>query len=97
MIYMLIATAWITYVGFRDSEVKLSGFNVKSMQDLVGNFNLRSAVISLISTYGLYFIISFLFFEPYHMFSSFGQYMLLVPFYVNILNVYAFCNIHDVR
>ncbi|CAG8484012.1 3486_t:CDS:2, partial [Acaulospora colombiana] len=25
-----------------------------------------------------------------------GQYLLLVPFYINILNVYAFCNVHDV-
>ncbi|RIA83048.1 Glycosyltransferase Family 2 protein [Glomus cerebriforme] len=31
-----------------------------------------------------------------HMLHSFLQYMLLVPFYVNVLSVYAFCNIHDV-
>ncbi|KAF9431630.1 Chitin synthase, class 1 [Entomortierella beljakovae] len=56
----------------------------------------RNTVISLASTYGLYFIASFLFFEPWHMFHSFIQYLFMVPSYVNILNVYAFCNIHDI-
>lgn len=30
------------------------------------------------------------------MFSSFFQYLLLAPSFINILNVYAFCNLHDV-
>ncbi len=30
------------------------------------------------------------------MFSSFPQYLLLAPSFTNILNVYAFCNLHDV-
>ena len=34
--------------------------------------------------------------EPWHMFTSFLPYMLLSPTYVNILNVYAFCNLDDV-
>ena len=31
------------------------------------------------------------------MFSSFPQYLLLAPSFTNVLNVYAFCNMHDVR
>jgi chitin synthase len=30
------------------------------------------------------------------MFSSFGQYLCLAPSFTNVLNVYAFCNLHDV-
>jgi chitin synthase len=30
------------------------------------------------------------------MFSSFLQYLLLAPSFTNVLNVYAFCNLHDV-
>lgn len=56
----------------------------------------RDLVISLASTYGLYFISSFLHFEPWHMFTCFLQYLLLLPAFVNILMVYAFCNTHDV-
>jgi len=30
------------------------------------------------------------------MFSSFFQYLCLAPSFINVLNVYAFCNLHDV-
>jgi chitin synthase len=45
---------------------------------------------------GIYFISSFLYRDPWHMFSSLVQYLLLAPSFTNILNVYAFCNLHDV-
>ncbi|RGB36551.1 Glycosyltransferase Family 2 protein [Rhizophagus diaphanus] len=96
MIHMLVATGWITYISIKDSQVKIDGLNLKSVQNILSDFNFRNIVLSLLSTYGLYLIISVLSFEPYHMISSFPQYMLLVPFYVNVLNIYAFCNIHDV-
>jgi chitin synthase len=53
-------------------------------------------IVSLGSTYILYFVASFMFFEPWHMFTSFIQYLLLSPSYINVLNVYAFCNTHDI-
>lgn len=56
----------------------------------------RDTVISLLSTYGLYLISSLMYFEPWHMLTSFFPYLLLLPAYVNILMVYAFCNTHDV-
>ncbi|GBB89027.1 hypothetical protein RclHR1_15690002 [Rhizophagus clarus] len=96
MIYTIVATALITYQNFKESQVKLNDLDLNSVNIAFDNISFRLAVISLLSTYGLYFIASFLFFEPYHMFTSFLQYTLLIPFYVNILNVYAFCNIHDV-
>jgi hypothetical protein len=34
--------------------------------------------------------------DPWHMFSSFVQYLCIAPSFTNILNVYAFCNLHDV-
>jgi chitin synthase len=57
---------------------------------------LMDIVISLAATYGLYFISSFMHFEPWHMFTSFLQYMFFLPSYVNILMMYAMCNLHDV-
>ncbi|RKP26570.1 putative chitin synthase division I [Syncephalis pseudoplumigaleata] len=56
----------------------------------------RNLVISLAATYGLYLVSSLLHFEPWHMITSFVQYLLLLPAFVNILMVYAFCNTHDV-
>jgi chitin synthase len=60
------------------------------------NKTIRDILIALLGTYGLYFISSFMHFEPWHMFTSFIQYMLLLPSYVNILMMYAMCNLHDV-
>lgn len=53
-------------------------------------------IISMASTYLLYLITSILFLDPWHMFTSFFQYLLLTPTYINVLNVYAFCNTHDI-
>ncbi|KAJ3287240.1 Chitin synthase, class 2 [Borealophlyctis nickersoniae] len=50
----------------------------------------RDLVVSLLATYGSYFICSFAYLEPWHM------YLLMLPSFVNILMVYAFCNLHDV-
>jgi len=99
MVYMLFAAGWLTYKGVSKAlkDVGPIGADVSSVNKVFGDFTFRNVIISLISTYGLYFIASLLFFDPYHMFTSNVQYMLLVPFYINVLNVYAFCNIHDVR
>ncbi|KIK70522.1 glycosyltransferase family 2 protein [Collybiopsis luxurians FD-317 M1] len=51
---------------------------------------LQDIVISLAATYGLYFISSFMHFEPWHMFTSFLQYLFFLPSYVNILSESSF-------
>lgn len=55
-----------------------------------------TVIVALAATFGLYFIASFMYLDPWHMFSSFPQYLLIMSSYVNILNVYAFSNWHDV-
>jgi chitin synthase len=32
-------------------------------------------------------------FEPWHMFTSIIQYLLMAPSFVNVINIYAFCNV----
>ncbi|KAJ3219414.1 Chitin synthase, class 2 [Dinochytrium kinnereticum] len=56
----------------------------------------RDIVISLSSTYGLYLISSCLFMDPWHVFTCMLQYLFMLPSFINILMVYAFCNLHDV-
>ncbi|KAL7752981.1 hypothetical protein RI367_001432 [Sorochytrium milnesiophthora] len=53
-------------------------------------------LISLASTFGIYTLASVLFMDPWHMITCFAQYMLLLPTYVNVLQIYAYCNISDV-
>lgn len=53
-------------------------------------------IIALAATFGLYFVASFMYMDPWHMFTSFPQYLLIMSSYINILMVYAFSNWHDV-
>ncbi|KAL9103410.1 MAG: hypothetical protein Q9163_001549 [Psora crenata] len=53
-------------------------------------------LIALAATFGLYFVASFMYLDPWHMFTSFPQYLLTMSSYINILMVYAFSNWHDV-
>jgi chitin synthase len=53
-------------------------------------------LVAFVATFGLWFVASILYLDPWHMFSSFIQYLLLMPSFINILNVYAFSNWHDV-
>lgn len=53
-------------------------------------------VISLLSTYGLYAFTSVLYLDPWHMVTSFAQYLLMLPSFICTLQIFAFCNTHDV-
>ena len=47
----------------------------------------RNMVFSVIITYGVYFASSMLALDPYHLVTSFVQYILLTPMYINVLNM----------
>ncbi|KAI9817051.1 MAG: Chitin synthase, class 1 [Thelocarpon impressellum] len=92
MLYLIFASVFITVKSI-ESQVKEKKFSVS---ELFKNQLFFTLIVSLLSTYVLWFAVSFLFFDPWHMFTSFIQYLLLTPTYINILNVYAFCNTHDI-
>jgi chitin synthase len=92
MIYMTFATLWITVVSIET----IAEDQANSFTQMLGQSTFTNIVVSLCSTYVLYLVSSLLFLDPWHMFTSFMQYTLLSPSYTNILNVYAFCNTHDV-
>lgn len=61
-----------------------------------GNNVFTNMIVSTLSTVGLYFLMSFMYLDPWHMFTSSAQYFALLPSYICTLQVYAFCNAHDV-
>ncbi|KAJ6443143.1 class 2 chitin synthase [Purpureocillium lavendulum] len=63
---------------------------------VIGNNVFTNLIVSMASTVGLYFLMSFLYLDPWHMATSSLQYFLLLPSYICTLQVYAFCNTHDV-
>ncbi|KAK9472151.1 chitin synthase I [Dipodascopsis tothii] len=93
MVYLIFA---IVFVSVHAVQSVISDNNGFAFKLLFTNSVLRGIMVSLLSTYILYFLASFMFLEFGHMFTSFIQYILISPSYINVLNVYAFCNIHDI-
>lgn len=94
MAYLMFAAVYISVKSVQ-FELAANGGNL-TLGGVFQNPLFLNLLVSLASTYVLYFVASFMFFEPWHMFTSFIQYLLLSPSYINVLNVYAFCNTHDI-
>lgn len=99
MIYMLFCASWLIYKGIQMAAER-NNWTLNTTENFgiaMNDPGLRNMLVSLCSTYGIYFVSSCLHRQPFHMFTSFLPYLLLLPGYINILNIYAFCNTHDVR
>ncbi|KAJ5613772.1 hypothetical protein N7528_007426 [Penicillium herquei] len=92
MIYLSFAAIYVTVKSIEE-EVAEKNFSVSQ---LFTNKTFFSIIVSLGTTYVMWFVASFIFLDPWHMFTSFIQYILLTPTYINVLNIYAFCNTHDI-
>jgi len=92
-IYMTFAALFLAVKGIQNIAVSSDGLTLGTF---FSNTLFRNIIISLVATLGLYVFASLLHFEPWHMITSFIQYLLMAPSYINVLNVYAFANVHDV-
>lgn len=93
-IYMTVSALLLAYKAI-EGVAQSEGRAIQA-SDLISNAIFRDVVLSLAATLGLYFVASLIFFEPWHMITSFIQYLLMAPSYIAVLNVYAFANVHDV-
>ncbi|KDQ64296.1 glycosyltransferase family 2 protein [Jaapia argillacea MUCL 33604] len=97
-LYLLVCSFWLTIIAFSDIPNQLKGKSGGAALDafISGSNPVGVLIAAAFSTFGIYFLASFLYRDPWHMFSSLLQYLLLAPSFTNVLNVYAFCNLHDV-
>ncbi|KAH7927646.1 glycosyltransferase family 2 protein [Leucogyrophana mollusca] len=93
-VYMTASAFLLAFKGIESVE-KSEGGSIQAGA-LFSNSIFRDIVLSLLATLGLYIVSSLLFLEPWHMVTSFVQYLLMAPSYIAVLNVYAFANVHDV-
>ena len=95
-VYMTFAAIFLAVKGIINVENAVAADGGKIDAGVVfGNAIFRSIVISLVATYGIYFLASLMFFDPAHMFTSLLQYILFSPSMINVIQTYAFCNTHD--
>ncbi|ROT37472.1 chitin synthase [Sodiomyces alkalinus F11] len=93
MIYLMFAAIFISVKAI---IADVNNGRPFSIDELFSNPVFYTLIVSVMSTYGIWLVASLIMFDPWHMITSFVQYMLLTPTYTNILNVYAFCNTHDI-
>ena len=92
MAYTTFAAIYIVAIQLKSHALEGTGKNPYQL----GNNIFTNLIVSTISTVGLYFFMSFLYLDPWHMFTSSAQYFALLPSYICTLQVYAFCNTHDI-
>ncbi|KAJ4983343.1 chitin synthase 1 [Stagonosporopsis vannaccii] len=100
-LYILVLTIYLVYRAFSSKPIEDQISLASGKEFFDSFFGGKTGVaglilIALITIYGLNFIASFLYLDPWHMFHSFPQYLVLMSTYINILMVYAFNNWHDV-
>ncbi|KAJ7139674.1 glycosyltransferase family 2 protein [Mycena epipterygia] len=93
-VYLLVCSFWLTATAFAGIPKALAANNNAILAFFEPPIGPLAA--AMLSTFGIYFFASFLYGDPWHMFSSFLQYLCLAPSFINVLNVFAFCNLHDV-
>ncbi|KAE8209951.1 hypothetical protein CF327_g6124 [Tilletia walkeri] len=89
--YLMVISIWLTIRSFTQQKISSKG-----IVDTIFNSQTTVLIAALTATFGVYLIASILYADPWHMITSFPQYMMIAPSFTNILNVYAFCNLHDV-
>jgi len=92
-LYLIVCSIWLTVVAF--SHLNSHGGGIAELESILSSSS-RVLLAALAATFGVYFFASLLYADPWHMVTSFPQYLLLAPSFTNVLNVYAFCNLHDV-
>lgn len=92
--YLLTCSLWLTYISLRGIYQAIE--SKEAIWLIILTPPLGPLMAAILATFGVYFFSSLLFCDIWHMFHSFIPYLLLAPSFVNVLNVYAFCNLHDV-
>ncbi|KAI0659402.1 chitin synthase-domain-containing protein [Cubamyces menziesii] len=83
--YLLVCSLWLIVVALKTTP-----------ETIKWTLPVGALIVSVFSTVGLWLISSVLYGDAWHIISSMPQYLCLASSFTNVLNVYAFCNLHDV-
>lgn len=95
--YVLVLSFYLVVNAFSGGTVDFTmGQGLGAFLDSFFSSQAGIVVIALAGTYGVYVLGSFLYMDPWHIFTSSWAYFCGLTTGINILMVYAFCNWHDV-
>ena len=89
--YVLCISLWLTVRSLLSMHTA-----DKSYAEIIFSNTTAVLIASLAAMFGIYLVSSLLYADPWHMLTSSVQYFWVAPSFVNVINVYAFCNLHDV-
>ncbi len=97
-LYIVVLSMYLVVHAFTsdDTDIDTHDGTKEFLSTFFGSSGPGIIIIALAATFGLYFVASFMYWDPWHMFTSFIQYLLMMPSFINILMIYAFSNWHDV-
>lgn len=97
--YIIVLSFYLVYRALQsplDEQISVES-GPAFFQSIIGGGGVAGVILlAPITIYCLNYVASFLYLDPWHMFHSFPQYLLLASTYINILMVYAFNTWHDV-
>ena len=93
--YLLICAFILVVKAFQNIDFTNDPTISDKVLDMITGTN-GVILAALASTFGVYIVSSLLYLDFWHMVTSFPQYIGVAPSLIMILNVYAFCNLHDV-
>lgn len=99
VIYMTFCVVCLTIESVHSIKNEIGAYSTFTASvglKFLKNQKFRDLTLSLASTYLLYIIGSLLFLDMFHLFACTVQYILLSPAYINVLSIFAFCNINDI-
>lgn len=95
--YILFSAGYLTFIHATEF---LPYANWNSLPTVVAVFKAAGyhvLILALVCCWAVYLVSAILYGEPWHMIACFVQFLLLMPSYVSVLGVYAFCNMHEVK
>ncbi len=95
-LYFMLNVLYLIIRIFKSDMSNGTGTDYNYVQSFYTSVGSLTVIVACASIFGVYYAASFLSLDPWHMFSSYPQYLFVASSYTNILNIYAFSNWHDV-
>jgi chitin synthase len=95
-IYFILNVLYLVIRIFKSGALDGTGSDYNYVQTFYTSIGNWTVLITCASVFGVYYAASLLALDPWHMFTSYPQYLFVASSYTNILNIYAFSNLHDV-
>ncbi|KAF2690115.1 glycosyltransferase family 2 protein [Lentithecium fluviatile CBS 122367] len=95
-VYMIMNLIYLTkrLVDFRVEND--NGNNYTYINEYYADLGPVTIMVAGLSIFGVYFAVGILALDPWHLITSYAQFLFVSSSYVNILNIFAFSNVHDV-